>query len=190
MVETEAPDLVMADSSLSDIATTDLVSKIHEFSDVPLIILSDAETEMDRARELETGADEYITKPLSPIELLARVRALLRRTQGIGFKSESLVSIGSELSINFGTREIFLSGKRINLTPTEYHLLQELVRNNGRVLTHSTLLEKVWGLESTDDYSCIKKYIYRLRTKLEHDASKPQILLTERGIGYRFIMRI
>ncbi len=190
MIETEAPDLVMADSSLPDIATTDLVSQIREFSDVPLIILSEAETEMDRARELEMGADEYITKPISPIELLARVRALLRRTQGIGFKSESLISIGSELSINFGTHEIFLSGKRINLTPIEYHLLQELVRNNGRVLTHSTLLEKVWGLEDTDDHSYIKKYIHRLRTKIEHDASKPQILLTERGIGYRIITHI
>ena len=190
MVENEAPDLVMADSSLPDIATTDFINKIREFSDVPLIVLSEAETEMDRARELESGADEYITKPISPIELLARVRALLRRTQGIGFKSESLVSIGGELSINFGTREVFLSGNRIKLTPTEYHLLSELVRNNGRVLTHSTLLEKVWGLESTDDYSCIKKYIRRLRTKLEHDASMPQILLTERGIGYKFITHI
>ncbi len=190
MVETEAPDLVMADSSLPDIATTDLVSKIREFSDVPLIVLSEAETEMDRARELESGADEYITKPISPIELLARVKALLRRTQGIGFKSESLVSIGGELSINFGTREVFLSGKRIKLTPIEYHLLSELARNNGRVLTHGTLLEKVWGLEETDDYSCIKKYIRRLRTKLEHDASMPQILLTERGVGYRFIKHI
>ncbi len=190
MVETEAPDLVMADSSLPDIATTDFINEIREFSDVPLIILSEAESEMDRARELETGADEYITKPLSPIELLARVRALLRRTQGNGFKSESLVSIGKELSINFGTREVFLSGKQIKLTPTEYHLLSELVRNNGRVLTHSALLGKVWGLEDTDDHSCIKKYIRRLRTKLEHNASKPQILLTERGVGYRFTAHI
>ncbi len=190
LIETEAPDLVMADSSLPDIATTDLINEIREFSDVPLIILSEAESEMDRARELEAGADEYITKPISPIELLARVKALLRRTQGIGFKSESLVSIGGELSINFGTREVFLSGKRIKLTPIEYHLLSELARNNGRVLTHGTLLEKVWGLEETDDYSCIKKYIRRLRTKLEHDASMPQILLTERGVGYRFITHI
>jgi len=187
MVETESPDLVMVDSSLPDIDTPDLVSKIREFSDVPLIILSEAETDMDRARGLEAGADEYVTKPFSPIELLARVRALLRRTQGIGFKPERLISIGSELTINFTTREIFLSSNRVKLTPIEYNLLSELVRNSGRVLTHSTLLERVWGSEYANDYSFVKKYIYRLRCKLEPDASKPQILLTERGIGYRFV---
>ena len=142
---------------------------------------------MDRARCLEAGADEYVIKPFSPIELLARVRALLRRTKGVGFKPERLVSIGRELTINFTTREVSLSGKRVKLTPIEYHLLSELVRNNGRVLTHSTLLEKVWGSEYTDEYSFVKKYIYRLRSKLEPDASKPQMLLTERGIGYKFV---
>ena len=113
MVETESPDLVMVDFSLPDIDTLDLVSKIREFSDVPLIILSEVETDMDRARGLEAGADEYVTKPFSPIELLARVKALLRRTQGLGFKPERLVSIGGELTINFTTHEIFLSGKQV-----------------------------------------------------------------------------
>ena len=190
MVETESPDLVMVDSSLPNIDTLDLVSKIREFSDVPLIILCEAETDMDRARGLEAGADEYVTKPFSPIEFLARVMALLRRSQGVGFKPERLVSIGGELTINFTTHEVFLSGKQVNLTPIEYHLLSELVRNDGKVLTHSTLLEKVWGSECNNEYSFVKKYIYRLRSKLEPDASKPQILLTERGIGYRIIKRI
>ncbi|GAG99343.1 unnamed protein product, partial [marine sediment metagenome] len=175
------------DSSLPDIDTLDLVSKIREFSDVPLIILYEAETDMDRAKGLEAGADEYIIKPFSPIELLARVRALLRRTQGLGFKPERLVSIGGELTINFTTREVILSGMRVKLTPVEYHLLSELVRNEGRVLTHRVLLEKVWGSEYTDDFSFVKKYIYRLRSKLEPDASKPQMLLTERGVGYKFV---
>jgi len=187
MVETESPDLVMVASSLPDTDTLDLVSRIREFSDVPLIILSEAETDMDRARDLEAGADEYVTKPFSPIELLARVKALLRRTQGLGFKPERLVSIGSELTINFTTHEVFLSGNPVRLTPIEYHLLSELVRNGGRVLTHRVLLEKVWGSEYNNDCSFVKKYVYRLRSKLESDASKPQMLLTERGIGYRFI---
>ncbi len=189
-IETESPDLVMVDGSLADIDTLDLVSKIREFSDVPLIILSEAETDMDRARGLEAGADEYIAKPFSPIELLARVKALLRRTQGIGFKPECSVSIGDGLTINFATHEVFLCDKRVKLTPIEYHLLSELVRNEGRVLTHSTLLEKVWGSEDDFDSSFVKKYIYRLRSKLEPDASKPQMLLTERGLGYRFIRPI
>jgi len=190
MVETESPDLVMVDSSLPDIDTLDLVSEIREFSDVPLIILCEAETDMDRARGLEVGADEYVTKLFSPIELLARLRALLRRTQGVGFKPEGLFSFGGELTINFTTREVVLSGKRVKLTPIEYHLLSELVRNEGRVLTHRVLLEKIWGSEYTDDFSFVKKYIYRLRSKLEPDASKPQMLLSERGIGYRFVRPI
>ena len=190
LVETESPDLVMVNSSLPDMDTLDLVSKIREFSDVSLIILCEVQTDMDIARGLEAGADEYITKPFSPIELLARVKALLRRTQGVGFKPERVISIGDELTINFGTREVFLAGKRVKLTPIEYHLLSELVRNNGKVLTHNTLLEKIWGPDYGDDYSCVKKYIYRLRSKLEPNASKPQMFLTERGIGYRFVKSI
>ena len=190
MIETESPDLVMVDSSLPNMDTLDLISKIREFSDVPLIVLCEVETGMERARELEAGADEYVIKPFSPIELLAKVRAQLRRTQGLGFKPEHSISIGEELIINFGTREVFLSGERVKLTPIEYHLLSELVRNNGRVLTHSALLEKVWGSEYTNEYSFIKKYVYRLRSKLETDAGKPQMLLTERGIGYRFVRPI
>lgn len=189
MLETGSPDLVMVDCSLSDIDTLDLISKIREFSDVPLIIIYEDATDMDRASGLEAGADEYVTKPFSPIELLAKVRALIRRTHGLGFKSERLISIG-ELTINFSRREVFLSGKRVKLTPIEYHLLSELVRNNGRVLTHGALLEKVWGSEYDYDYSAVKKYIYRLRSKLETDAKNPQMLLTERGIGYRFVRPI
>jgi len=190
MVETEAPDLVMVDSSLPDINSLDLISEIREFSDVPLIILSEAETDIDRARGLEAGADEYVIKPFSPIELLAKVKALLRRTMGLGFKPERSVSIGDKLTINFTTHEVFVSGKPVKLTPIEYNLLSELVRNEGRVLTHRFLLEKVWGSEYANDYSYVTKYIYRLRSKLEPDARKPQMLLIERGIGYKLVRRI
>jgi len=191
MVETESPDLVMVDSSLPNVDILELVSQIREFSDVPLIILFEAATDMDRARGLEMGADEYINKPFSPIELLARVKALLRRTQGFGFKPERFITIGGELTINNDTHEVLLStGRRVKLTPIEYHLLLELVRNNGRVLTHSNLVEKVWGSEDVCDQSYVKKYIYRLRSKLESDAGKPRMLLTERGIGYKFVRPI
>ena len=186
MVETESPDLVMVSCTLADMDTLDIIKRIREFSDVPLIILCEADTAMNAAKGLEAGADEYIIKPFGPIELLARVRALLRRTQGQGFKPERLISIG-ELTINFSTHETFLSGRRVRLTPVEYSLLSELVRNEGRVLTHRVIMEKVWGSEYADELSFIKKYIYRLRSKLESDASKPQMILTERGIGYRFI---
>ena len=189
LVETERPDLVLVDSSLPDIGTLDLVGKIREYSDIPLIILSDVVTDMDGARYLEAGADDYVTKPLSPIYLLARIRALLRRTQGIDFKRDHSISAG-KLNINFTTQEVFLSGKRVKLTPIEYHLLSELVRNDGRVLTHNILLEKVWGLEYEKVDGFVKKYIYRLRSKLESDTSKPQMILTERGLGYKFVKPI
>jgi len=187
MVETEAPDLVLADSSLSDIDTLDLVSKIREFSDVPLIILSESETDLDRAKGLEVGVDEYVPKPFSPIEFLARVKALLRRTQGVGFKPVQSVSFGSVLSINFTTHEVFLASQPVKLTPIEYRLLAELVRNEGRVLTHQNLLDKVWGPEYVADFSFTKRYIYRLRQKLHDDSKNSQIICTECGLGYRFV---
>jgi len=187
MVETESHDLVMVDSPLPDMDTLDLISKIREFSDVPLAILSEAETAMDRARGLEAGADEYVTKPFSPIELLARVKSLLRRTQGVGFRPERVVSFGGGLSINFTTREVFLSGRRVKLTPIEYRLLSELVRNEGRVLTHRSLLDKVWGSEYVSDFSFTKRYISHLRQKLQDDSDNPRMIHTERGVGYKFI---
>jgi len=187
MVETELPDLVMIDSSLPDIAPSDLVSKIRDFSEVPLIILHEAETEMDIARGLEAGADDYIAKPFSPIELLARIRALLRRTQSLGFKPERAVSINGKLAINFTTHEVFLSDKRVKLTPTEYRLLSELVRNENRVLTHRSLLEKVWGSEYDGDFSFTRRYIYRLRQKLHDVSDSSPMIHTEHGVGYRFI---
>lgn len=190
MIETESPDIVMASSSLPDMNTVELVSKIREFSDIPIMMISDAQTDMDRARGLEAGADEYVTKPLSFIEFLAITNALLRRTKGIGFKPEHMVSVNGKLTINFATHEVHCSGKQIHLTPIEYNLLIMLVRNSGRILSHRALLEKVWGSEYTDDLNFLKKYIYRLRSKLEPEPSRPQMLITERGLGYKFIKPI
>lgn len=186
-VELESPDLVMAYSYLADMVVTDLIAKVREFSDVPLIILSKGESDMDRAKGLEMGADEYVEEPFSPIELLARVRALLRRTYSAGFNNESSTYINGELKIDFSTHEVLVSGRPVKLTPIEYELFSELVRNSGRVLTYHKLLEKIWGSEYTNDRGHIKKYVYRLRRKLENDARKPKILLNERGIGYRLI---
>jgi len=186
MVETESPDLVMVDDSLPDIVTLELVSKIRDFSDVPLIILSEGATDIETARGLEAGADEYIPKPFSPIELLARVKALLRRTKGLFSKQECVCCSGNTLTTNYNTHEVFVSGKHVKLTPIEFRLLTELVRNEGRVLSLNFLLEKVWCSECADDPSFIKKYIYRLREKLEPDRQEPQMLITERGLGYRF----
>ena len=187
MAETESPDLVMVDFSLPDIDTPSLVKEIRDFSDVPLVILSESATDMDIARGLEAGADESIAKPFSPIELLARVKALLRRAQGQGFRPENEFYAGSGLTINFGTQEVLVSGQRVNLTPIEYRLLAQLVRNEGRVLPHELLLERVWGSEYTGDASFVKKYVYRLRSKIEPNGGRPKMLVSQRGVGYRFV---
>ena len=126
-----------------------------------------------------------IQKPFGPLEFLARINALFRRVQGNGFNHENVMKLSDEVTINFDTREVFVSGQIINLTPIEYRLLKVLVRNKGRVLTHRTLLEKAWGPDYIDDRSYLKKYMYRLRQKLERNSLEPHLLLTERGIGYR-----
>jgi len=190
MVETESPDLVIVDSSLPDIDLVEVIRRIREFSDVHLITLMEGQTDLERAQCLDTGADDLIIKPFSPLELLARVSALFRRTRGLGFKPERALSLGDGLTINFSTRELLVNGERVKLTPIEYNMLSELARNEGRVLTNRTLLEKVWGSEYTNDPSFVKDYIHRLRSKLEPNPSHPQLLLTERGIGYKFTRHI
>ena len=187
LIETESPDLVILDVAVSGIDGLGLVSRIRSFCDVPVIILTDSSNEMVKVSGLEIGADEYVTKPFNPIELLAKVVALLRRVRGVGFRADQEpLSFGS-LTLNFSTREVFVWGERVKLTPIEYNLLTQLVRNEGKVLTHSALLEKVWGRDYVDDSSFVKKYIYRLRSKLHDDASNPKILINERGVGYRFV---
>ena len=186
ILETDSPDMVIADSTLSDMSHREFVIRIRQFSEVPLLILSEIETDVDRAEILELGADDFVLKPFSPIELLARIGALMRRISGFGFNSKRLVFISDEVSIDFNTREVFLSGKRVKLTPIEYELFSELARNAGRVLTHRVLLQKIWGADSSGDHNFIKKYIYRLRSKLEPDGER-RLLVSERGIGYKLI---
>ncbi len=184
-VEEQSPDLLFIDMSLPRVQPVELLTTIRSFSDVPIILLSDKGNELDRARGLEAGADDCIVRPFEPIDFLARVRAVLRRAHGADFQGESRPFKYGELSINFATREVFLAGERAHLTPIEYRLLRLLVRNEGRVVPHETVLERVWG-PRYDDSAYIKKYIYRLRRKLGDDEGNPRILLSERGTGYRF----
>ncbi|MEE8471781.1 MAG: response regulator transcription factor [Dehalococcoidia bacterium] len=186
LVEAEAPDLVMVDISQPDGDGLELVREIREFSDVPLIVLTDHESKMDGVRALEMGADDYITKPLSAIDFLARVKALLRRTQFADFQRDCVPFLSGDLSINFAARDVFVSGEKVKLTPHEYDLLCHLVRNEGRVLTHRTLLSRVWGEEYVEDCGILKKYVYLLRRKLNDDSPEPRMILTQRGVGYKF----
>jgi two-component system, OmpR family, KDP operon response regulator KdpE len=186
IIESESPDLVILNSSLPDTDHLELIKQIRNFSDVALLILSEVETDVDRARDLEEGADEYVSMPFNPLELLSKVKAILRRTLGLGFSRDHKVSINDKTLIDFDSHEVFVSGKRVKLTPTEYRLFSEMVRNEGRILTYRNILEKVWGDNYLNDRTFIKKYIYRLRSKLESDAGK-EMLVSERGIGYRLV---
>ena len=188
MAETESPDIVILDINLPDIDGFEVLKQIRLFSDVAVIILTAREAEVDKVRGLEMGADDYVTKPFSPLDLLARVRAVLRRT-GVRHSEEEDTPpfIAGDLAINFATREIFLNGNRVHLTPTEYKCLRHLVRNSGRMVTQEALRQQVWGNAEYVDPSTIKKYIYQLRTKLGDTSHPPRIILNERGIGYQFI---
>jgi two-component system KDP operon response regulator KdpE len=191
LIETESPDLVFLASSSPVTDSVSVIGEIREFSDVGLILVTESEsTDLERAEYLEAGADDCINKQFSPMEVLGRVKALMRRINGSSFNKERTFILDGDLIINFGTREVFASGKKVKLTPTEYKLLTELVRNAGRVLTHQLLLEKVWSPEYVNDVTLVKKYIYRLRHKIETNPDDPRLLLSERGIGYRFAKQV
>lgn len=188
MTESESPDIIILDLNLPDIDGLDVLKQIRLFSDVPLIILTIRDVEMDKVKGLEMGADDYIVKPFSALDLLARVKATLRRAGMRSLAKEDIPPfIAGNLTINFFAREVSIGGKPVQLTPTEYKLLYTLVRNKGRTVTHEALQRQVWGSAEYVDSSTVKKYIYQLRTKLGDTSTPPQMILSERGVGYKFV---
>lgn len=187
MVKTESPDIVILDINLPDMSGFKALEHIRLLSGVPIIILTVREEEVDKVRGLEMGADDYITKPFSPLDLLARVKAVLRRTSMPYPEEELPPLVAGDLTIDFSTREVFLSNQRVHLTPNEYKVFYCLVRNEGRVVTQETIKQQVWGSAKYVEASTLKKYIYQLRTKLGDTSDPPQIILSERGVGYKFI---
>ncbi len=181
------PDLILLDVMMPDIDGFEVLETIREVSSVPVIMLTARGEEDDRVRGLELGADDYITKPFSPRELVSRVKAVLRRTEGATGSMHGLIEVDDRLKIDFDRREIWLEGKLVKLRPTEYRLLYHLVQNAGWVVSHDQLLQKVWGYECRDEPHYVRLYINYLRQKLEKDPSDPKYILTERGVGYRFV---
>lgn len=180
------PDIVLLDIMLPDMDGFEVLKMIREISTIPVIMLTAKGEEEDRIRGLELGADDYVTKPFSPRELVSRVRAVLRRSEGYGGVSHELLEIDDRLKIDLGRREIWVDGQLIKLRPTEYRLLYHLVQNSGWVQTYDQILSKVWGYEYRDEPHYVRLYINYLRQKLEKDPSNPKYILTERGVGYRF----
>ena len=188
LVEREAPDLVLLDVGLPNLDGYGVLEQIRLFSDVPVVMLTARDDTMDKVKGLELGADDYITKPFNHLELLARVKAVLRRLDMPAPKSRAPSFRAADLEVDFAAQEARLRGERLDLTPTEYKLLYHLVRNAGRVLPHGTLLAKVWGREYVDEVDYVRVYIRRLRDKLGDDPERPRYIRTERGLGYRFLV--
>jgi DNA-binding response OmpR family regulator len=185
MVDEERPDVVLLDIGLPEMSGFEVLRAIRLFSDVPVIMLTVHDDELSKVQGLELGADDYVTKPFSHLELLARVRAVLRRAHALPLAHARPFASG-DIYVDFARREVTVRGEPVALTGTEYRLLYHLVRNAGRVLPHEVLLTRVWGREYTNEISYLKSYISRLRTKLERDPHHPEYILTEHRVGYWF----
>lgn len=181
------PDLILLDVMMPDLDGFEVLRLVRETSAVPVIMLTAKGDENDKVRGLELGADDYITKPFSTRELVSRVRAVLRRGASFDDEEGSKIVVDERLQMDFGRHEIWVDGELIKLRPTEYRLLYHLVKNAGWVLTHDQILTKVWGYEYRDEPHYVRLYINYLRKKIEVDASDPKYILTERGVGYRFV---
>ena len=180
------PDLVVLDVMMPEMDGFEALRAIREVSTVPVIMLTVRQSEQDRIRGLDLGADDYIAKPFSPRELLSRIRALLRRSFMAPPSRKTEIIVDPDLRIDFSRREVIVRGEKVVLRPTEYRLLYHLVSNAGHLLTHETLLSKVWGREYRDEAHYLRLYITYLRQKIEQDPAHPKYILTERGVGYRF----
>jgi DNA-binding response OmpR family regulator len=189
LVEGEQPDIVVLDIGLPDIDGFDALERIRAFSEVPVVMLTARHAEIDKVHGLELGADDYVTKPFSHIELLARIRAVLRRTESQAPAAEGPPLEVGPLRIDYASREVSLDGESVKLTPIEYGLLYHLTRNENRVLTFRTLLAKVWGREYMDETDYLKVHIQHLRRKLRDNPQRDPMIANERGVGYKFVRR-
>jgi two-component system KDP operon response regulator KdpE len=185
MLDRERPDVVLLDIGLPEMDGFEVLKSIRLYSDVPVIMLTVRDDELGKVQGLELGADDYVTKPFSHLELLARVRAVLRRAQSLPMVHDQPFASG-DIQVDFARREVTVRDQPVALTGTEYRLLYHLVRNAGRIMTHEALLARVWGREYTDEISYLKSYVSRLRNKLEQDPHHPDYILTEYGVGYWF----
>ncbi|HEY83116.1 MAG TPA: response regulator transcription factor [Dehalococcoidia bacterium] len=185
-VTRELPTLVILDIMMPDMDGFETLRRIRQVSSVPVIFLSVKGEEVDRVRGLDLGADDYMTKPFSPRELVSRIKAVLRRTESSALAAGSEIVVDDDLRINFNERKVIVRGREVPLRPTEYRLLYQLVSNAGRLLSHETLLSRVWGPEYRDEDHYVRLYITYLRQKIEEDPKNPKYILSERGLGYRF----
>lgn len=181
---TRQPDVVVVDLELPDMDGIDVIRRLREWTNVPVIVLSARGQERDKVAALDAGADDYVSKPFGPGELLARIRVALRHSARVAGEDATTFAVG-DLQVDLPRRQVFVAGKEVHLTPIEYKLLTTLVRHAGKVLTHRQLLKEVWGPSHSSEAHYLRVYMVQLRRKLEADPTRPRYLLTEPGIGYR-----
>ncbi len=184
-VGSRQPDVVIVDLGLPDIDGIDVIRRLREWTDVPIIVLSARGQERDKVTALDVGADDYVSKPFGAGELLARIRVALRHTAGASHEGDDAAFQVGELRMDLLRRQVFVGDREVRLTPIEYKLLATLVRHAGKVVTHAQLLRDVWGPTHTDQAHYVRVYLAHLRHKLEAEPARPRYLLTEPGVGYR-----
>ncbi|HEX5050399.1 MAG TPA: response regulator [Planctomycetota bacterium] len=180
-----APDVVVLDLGLPDIDGFEVMQRLRAFTKVPIVVLSARGHEADKVRALDAGADDYLTKPFGVGELLARLRAALRRAIVVKMGGGETVFEHGDLRVDLGARQVLLAGQEVRLTPIEWKMLTVLVANAGRVVTHQQLLQEVWGPQCVEETHYLRVYMSQMRRKLEPDPARPRCLLTEPGVGYR-----
>lgn len=179
------PDLILLDLGLPDLDGMEVLDQIRQESDVPVIVVSARGMEQEKVGALDAGADDYITKPFNAGELLARIRVALRHRSNAP-KQEPVFELDT-FKMDFEKRKVFVRDGEVHLTPTEYKMLTLLVNNSGKVLTHHFIQQEVWGYDTTDDYQSLRVFMANIRRKIEEDSTKPRFILTEVGVGYRFV---
>jgi DNA-binding response OmpR family regulator len=188
-VYSSRPDLVLLDAGIPKMDGWEVCRRIRDMSDIPVLIVTVNGQKADRLRGFLLGADDYIVKPVDFPELLARVQAVLRRASADAKNEEQSTFHNSEIEVDWRSRQVWVRGGRVKLSPTEFKILACLIKNRGWIVTHEQLLEKAWGPNYVGDKSFVKLYIRYLRQKIEKEPRKPQLILTERGVGYHFAMQ-
>jgi len=185
LLQQEHPHLVVLDVMMPRMNGWETIKRVRQYSDVPVIMLTALGREADKVHGLEMGADDFVTKPFGLAEFVARVRAALRRgTQSLS--TDTMVQVDDRLTVDRAKQQIIVEGRRTELSPTEFRVLDCFLDNPGRILTHQSLLTQVWGWEYIDETDYLKVYVHHLRKKIEQDPGKPCYIVTERGLGYRF----
>lgn len=186
MIIAQNPDVLILDLGLPDVDGLDIIRQVRTFSDMPIIVVSARDQDCEKVEALDAGADDYLTKPFSVNELLARLRVILRRlNSNVENTTKSIYKIG-DLEVNLERHTVLLSGNEIHFTPIEFNVLVLLIKNAGKVLTHSYIINEVWGSNYGRDTQSLRVFMANIRRKLENDPAKQRYIITEIGIGYRF----